>query len=179
MKIAIFGIGNVLLTDEGVGVHVLNELKRRYDFPDHVTLIDGGTMGLDLLPFFEGHDKVLFIDAVHFHMEPGAIHYIKGDEIPLLLSSKLSVHQIGLPDMLFSSSFMDRTPEEVCLIGIEPESMDTGYGLTPRVQSKVEELIKMVLLHLKDWGVEGKKKISNQGEAERDVSCYPIKDYSY
>ncbi len=179
MKIAVFGIGNILLKDEGVGVHVLNELKSRYDFPDYVTWIDGGTMGLDLLPFFEGHDKVLIIDAAHFHSEPGTIGMLIGDEIPQFLSSKLSVHQIGLPDMLCASNLMEVTPKEIRLIGIQPDSIETGYGLTLTIQSKMDEIIRMVLLQLKEWGVEVKIKKSSKGVAKTNVSRRTIKDYSY
>ena len=101
MNVAILGIGNILLRDEGIGVHAVNKLKNEYEFPEFVRLIDGGTMGLDLLPFFEGNDKVLIIDAVDFKKEAGTIDIIEGDKIPAFLTSKLSVHQIGLPAMLF------------------------------------------------------------------------------
>ncbi len=158
MKIAIIGIGNVLLMDEGIGVHALNELKERYILPDCVNLIDGGTMGLDLLPFFEGNDRVLFIDAADFRTDPGIIKILRGEEIPRFLCSKLSVHQIGLPDMHCASALMGITPEDTRLIGIQPESVETGYGLTPRIQSKMEEIIAVVLSLLRDWGVHCEEK---------------------
>ncbi len=152
--LSVCGIGNVLLSDEGVGVHVLNDLRRRYVFPDNVELIDGGTMGLDLLPFIEGKAKVLFIDAANFNSEPGTIKELKNDEIPSFFSSKLSVHQIGLPDMLAASKIMGNLPEEMCLIGIQPKKIETGYGLSNEIKEKIDELISRIISRLLYWGVK-------------------------
>ncbi len=115
MNIAVFGIGNLLLSDDGVGVHVLHRLIKEYEFPDHVEFIDGGTKGLDLLPLFESRDKVLIIDAANFNKEPGTIDSVEGDKIPAFLSTKLSVHQIGLPDTLFAAKLMEITPLLRCV----------------------------------------------------------------
>jgi hydrogenase maturation protease len=158
LRIAILGIGNVLLSDEGVGVHVLNRLRNEYEFPEDVKLIDGGTMGLDLLPFFEGNDKVLIIDAVDLKKDPGTIGSLAGDEIPRFLSSKLSVHQIGLPDMLFAAGLMGITPSEMCLIGIQPKSMGYGTELSEEIKAQMEALLEQVLQKLNEWGVEVVRK---------------------
>jgi len=105
-SIAVVGIGNILLSDDGVGVHLLNELEAKYNFPDCVELIDGGTMGLDLLPFLEGKDRIVFIDAVNFKEKAGFIGELINGEIPQFFSTKLSVHQIALPDMLATGRFL-------------------------------------------------------------------------
>ena len=160
MDIAVFGIGNILLSDDGVGVHVLNRLKEEYDLPGYVELIDGGTKGLDLLPLLEDRDKVLFIDAANFKKGPGTIGEVEGDKIPAFLSSKLSVHQIGLPDLLFSAKLMGVLPPEMCLIGIQPESMETSVEMSDVVKKGVEPLLQKVLDKLKGWGVEIVRKDS-------------------
>ncbi len=165
MNIAILGIGNILLSDEGIGVHAINKLKDEYEFPEYVRLIDGGTMGLDLLPFFEGNDKVLIIDAVNFRKEPGTIDIIEGDKIPDFLTSKLSVHQIGLPDMLFAARLMGIIPTEMCLIGMQPKSMESGIDLSEEIKMKLEPLVEKVLQRLQDWGVE----VIPKRKAERDL----------
>ena len=72
-KICVVGLGNLLLKDEGVGVHAVEALKGKYDFPEEVCLLDGGTLGLDLLHLIEGMDRVLFVDAVDLKREPGTI----------------------------------------------------------------------------------------------------------
>ena len=154
MRIAVLGIGNLLLSDDGVGVHVIKKLQEEYEFPDSVELIDGGTKGLDLLPLFEGKDKILIVDAANFRKEPGTIDTVEGDKIPAFLSSKLSVHQIGLPDTLFAAKLMDITPAEMSLIGIQPKSMETGIELSEEIKDRMEQLINKVLEKLNDWGVE-------------------------
>ena len=161
MNIAVFGIGNILLSDDGVGVHTVNKLKDEYEFPESVELIDGGTKGLDLLPLFENKDKVLIIDAANFKKEPGTIDIIEGDKIPSFLDSKLSVHQIGLPDTLFAARLMGITPPEMCLIGIQPKSVETSTELSDAVKRQLTPLIDIVLKRLKDWGVEAVPKTAS------------------
>lgn len=158
MNITVLGIGNILLRDDGVGVHAIQKLRDEYEFPKSVKLIDGGTKGLDLLPFFEGNDKVLIIDAANFKKEPGTIDTIEGDKIPGFLSSKLSVHQIGLPDMLFAARLMGITPSEMCLIGIQPKSVESGTELSEEIKTRFGPLLDRVLQKLRDWGVEVVRK---------------------
>ncbi|MBI4699321.1 MAG: HyaD/HybD family hydrogenase maturation endopeptidase [Nitrospirae bacterium] len=160
MNIAVFGIGNILLSDDGVGVHAVNKLKDEYEFPESFELIGGGTKGLDLLPLFENRDKVLIIDAANFKQEPGTVDTVEGDKIPAFLSTKLSVHQIGLPDMLFAARLMEIMPAEICLIGIQPKSMETGTELSEDIMKQFEPLVNRVLQKLKEWGVEEKTKKS-------------------
>jgi hydrogenase maturation protease len=83
VNITVLGIGNILLSDDGVGVHVINRLKAEYEFPEHVRLMDGGTKGLDLLPYLEECDKILIIDAANFKKDPGTIDSIEDDRIPV------------------------------------------------------------------------------------------------
>jgi hydrogenase maturation protease len=153
-NITIIGLGNILLKDEGVGVHVANAVKERYTLSPEVEIIDGGTMGLDLLPFFEGRDKILLVDAVDFGREPGHVGMLGKGEIPAVLESKLSMHHISLSDVLFTASFMGIGPDELCLIGIQPESLDIGLDMTGTVGDKFETLVDMTINKLGDWNVE-------------------------
>jgi len=150
----VLGIGNLLLSDDGVGVHIVNRLRNEYTFPDNVTLIDGGTKGLDLLPLLEGKEKVLFVDAANFNKEPGTIDTVMGENIPAFLSQKLSMHQIGVPDMLFAARLMGIFPPEMCLIGIQPKSMETSTEMSEEVKNRFDELYLKVLDKLREWGVE-------------------------
>ena len=158
MKIIVLGIGNTLISDDGVGVHIVNKLNDEYTFPDNVTLIDGGTKGLDLLPFIEGSDRLLIIDAANFKKEPGTIDTVVGDKIPAFLTQKLSVHQIGIPDMLFAAKLMDISPKEMCLIGIQPKSMETSTEMSQEIKARFDDLYTKVLDKLKEWGVDPVKK---------------------
>jgi hydrogenase maturation protease len=155
IKTAILGIGNILLRDEGVGVHAVRALQERYTFPEDVELIDGGTMGLDLLPFIEDKDRLLIIDAVNFKdTPPGTVRIIEGKDIKAFLDTKLSVHQIGLPDMLFSASLKGTIPPEMCLVGIQPDTIEVGLQMSEKLNERFETLINAILDKLKSWGVE-------------------------
>ena len=158
MNIAVFGIGNMLLSDDGVGIHVLHKLQNEFNFSPSIELIDGGTKGLDLLPLFENRDRVLIIDAANFKKAPGTIDTVEGDNIPAFLSTKLSVHQIGLPDMLYAAKLMDIMPQETCLIGMQPLSMDTATDMSEVVSCQMDNLIERVIGKLNEWGVEAKPK---------------------
>lgn len=162
----IIGIGNLLLKDEGVGVHAIEALRERYSFPGDVQLLDGGTKGLDLLCFIEG-DRLMLIDAVDFSAEPGTIRLLEGDAIHKFLDMKFSVHQIGVPDMLFAAMFCDELPPHVCLVGIQPESLEPGVELTDTLNGKMDELLKAAVGKLHAWGIDVK-------EAASSVSCDSI-----
>ncbi len=154
MAIALVGIGNILLKDEGVGVHVINAIREKYTFSPEVEIIDGGTLGLDLLPLFEGKDKILIVDAVNFGKEPGHIGVIEDDDIPSVLHAKLSVHHIGLSDVLFAAKLMDIKPAKICLIGIQPQSLDVGLEMTECISGKIENLVDLTIKTLKEWNIK-------------------------
>src|SRR5512138_736470 len=104
MKVLIFGAGNLILSDEGFGVHFVNYLAEHYQLPENVELYDGGTLGIMVTHKFEEADKVLLIDIVEASGEAGAIHRYSKEEIMLnRLPVKLSPHQIGIQEMLFIS----------------------------------------------------------------------------
>lgn len=154
MAISVIGLGNILLRDEGVGVHVINTIKGRYTLPPEVEIIDGGTLGLDLLPLIEGKDKLLIVDAVDFRKEPGFIGVIEDDDIPSTLFAKLSVHHIGLSDVLFAAKLLDIKPSKIRLIGIQPQSLDVGLDMTDCINERIENLIDLIITTLKEWNVE-------------------------
>jgi hydrogenase maturation protease len=153
-RISVLGLGNILLTDEGVGVHAINAIKERYTFSPEIEIIDGGTMGLDLLPIFQTQDKILIIDAVDFKKEPGHVGTIEGNKIPSVLNTKLSVHHIGLSDLLFTAKLTRTTPLEVYLVGIQPKSLDVGLDMTDEIRVKLDSMIDLVIQKLKEWNVE-------------------------
>lgn len=111
-------------------------------------------MGLDLLPFLEGMDNVLIADAVNFDKQPGTVEVIEGDKIPSSLSSKLSIHQIGLPDILFASRLMGAMPEKIALAGIQPETIETGLEVSDVVRKNLERLVNVIIDKLREWGAD-------------------------
>jgi len=155
-EIAVMGIGNILMQDEGIGVHIIRELEK-YDFNPHIALIDGGNMGMDLLPFFDEYNRMIIVDAVDFEKEPGFIDTIENDDILALFTTKMSLHHLGLKDVLSYAKLLDQTPEDLCLIGIQPEKIEMEMQLSKTVSSRSHELITLVLQKLKIWGISCNK----------------------
>ncbi len=156
-QIAVMGIGNILMQDEGVGVHIIRELEK-YDFHPHITLIDGGNMGMDLLQFFYEYNQMIIVDAVDFEEKPGFIDTIENDDILTLFTTKMSLHHLGLKDVLSYAKLLDQTPEELCLIGIQPEKIEMEMELSKTVNSKIDTLTQLVLEKLKTWGVNSESQ---------------------
>ena len=151
--ITILGLGNILMTDEGVGVRTINEFERRYEVPDYVEIVDGGAAGLDLIPFIEGREKVMMVDAVNFDREPGYIDLLENDAIPVRITQKASMHHLGLMDVLCIVRMSGNLPKELCLIGIQPKSLDLGIDMTKEMWDKVDDLIECIAAKLRDWNI--------------------------
>ena len=182
MKTAVIGIGNLLYQDEGVGVHVVNNMMARYGFPPECTIIDGGTKGLELLPMIEEQDAIIMVDAVDFGEKPGFIKVIEDQDMKAYLDLKFSVHQIGIPDMLFAMEFKGIKPPKICLIGIQPppEEFEMKPRLTPVIAARLDELIELTVERLRAWGVPVEtKKPEDYSELPpeyRHVSGDPIEN---
>jgi hydrogenase maturation protease len=151
LRTLILGVGNILLQDEGIGVRVVEHLKEHYTFPEEVQVLDGGTMGLDLLFYLEGIDRLLVIDAVDARRAPGTIVRLVDGEIPALLGRRLSPHQIGLADLLSVAELRDLTPQHVVLIGVQPDSLETGLELSPTISGQMPSIVDMVLKEVRNW----------------------------
>ena len=171
IRISLIGLGNILLQDEGVGVQAVEALRKSFDFPEDVRLIDGGTLGLDLLPFIEGMEKILFVDAVDLQKEPGTIAILEDEDLPSFLEPKLSLHHVGLSDLLFASSLMGIRPPKITLMGIQPEKVEVGLDLSIRVTENFEKFINAILEKLRDWGVVFREKTNRESGY---VSSHPV-----
>ncbi|AJE04523.1 HyaD/HybD family hydrogenase maturation endopeptidase [Geobacter pickeringii] len=153
MAVLVLGIGNLIMTDDGIGVRVVQRLAASYRFPSGVTVVDGGTLGLDLLPMMEGVDRLLIIDAVETGGAPGTLVRLAGDEIPVAFRTKLSPHQMGLQDLLAVAELQGNLPGEMVLWGVQPESVEVGMELTAAVAAREELLEDEVLAELAGWGI--------------------------
>lgn len=160
-RVTVLGLGNILLSDEGVGVYAAAALSERFIFSPSVDIIDGGTMGLDLLPLFQDRDRILIIDAVDFGKDPGHIGIVEGDAIRSVLNTKLSVHHIGLADLLFTAKLTREDPLELCLIGIQPHSLETGVNMTAHISGQFDNILKIIVHKLKQWNVVSRAKGTN------------------
>lgn len=144
-KDLILGVGNLLLTDEGVGIHVVQKLLEYADLPPDVEIVDGGTAGLGLLYYLEGVNRLVIVDAVELHAAPGTIVRWNGEQVPVYMAMKVSPHEITLPDFLAAARLRDLYPQEVIVWGIQPESLEVGVDLSPTLAAKLDELVQNVL----------------------------------
>ena len=153
-SVLVLGLGNILLSDEGVGVRVVERLQDKYEFPEGVQALDGGVRGLALLSYLEGVQRLLIVDAVSIGKEDGSLTRLEGDQVPAFLSPKVSPHQAGLADLLMVARLTELYPEEVVLWGVKPAVTDTGLELSSAVAARVDELVDKVVEELGRWGVE-------------------------
>jgi len=158
MRILLLGLGNILLRDEGVGVHVAQKLQE-LTLPCNVEVMDGGTASLDALLLVEGIERLVVIDAVEAGKKPGTIYRIElgaveKDRFRQSLiqqgRSNISLHQIGLLDALSIAERTNCAPKEVVVIGVEPGRIDCGLELTDEVKQKIPEVIDAILKEIEN-----------------------------
>lgn len=154
MGILILGLGNTMMTDDGFGSRMVEMLKTRFSFPSEVAVLDGGTLGLDLLPRLEGIDRLLIIDALEMDAEPGEAFRLEGEEVPRAFASKLSVHQMGVQDLLAVAELQGHLPSELVVWGVQPGTIEMGLELTPAVTAATDRILAGILEELRGWGVD-------------------------
>jgi hydrogenase maturation protease len=159
-KVTLIGLGNILMRDEGVGVHAVRHFEEHYEIPPGLEVVDGGTSGLDLLPYIENRDQILIVDAVNFRKEPGYIGVLENQEVPALFGLKDSLHRLGLMDVLAAAQLLGVAPREICLIGIQPLAIETGLNLTDTIQARLAPLVARILAHLQTWGLSLTPRVS-------------------
>jgi hydrogenase maturation protease len=147
----VIGLGNPLMADDGVGLAALDRL-RGVEFDPPVTLIDGGTWGLNLLPVIEDADEVLLLDAINVAAEPGTLTVLEMHQLPKYLSTKVSPHQVDLHDVLALAELRGRLPSRTAAIGIQPAIVEMRSGLSPAVQQGVDALARAAVQRLREWG---------------------------
>ena len=151
LRIVVLGLGNILLQDEGLGIRALERLRTRYRLPPAVQALDGGVMGLDLLPYLDDVDALLVIDAVQTGRLAGSLVRLEDEAIPAALAVKMSVHQVGLQELLATSRLQGTLPPRVVLWGMEPAAIEWGLDLSPSVAASLDELVDAVARELRDW----------------------------
>ena len=158
-EVVVLGLGNILTEDEGIGVHAANHLQEHYHFKPEIEIVDGGTSGLDLLPFFGPEKSILIIDAVNFEMEPGTVGKLEDDAILAQLDPKISLHHLGLSDLISVAELLDKKAKRMTLLGIQPKSMENlDLEMTPTIKGVFDKVIENALHILKEWGIESHKQ---------------------
>ena len=152
-KTLVLGLGNIIMRDEGLGVRACERLTRHYRLPDDVNVLDGGTLGLDLLPYLEGVTDLLIIDAVNAGAPPGSLVRLENEQIPQTLALKMSMHQVGLQELLAVMALRGQTPPRVVLWGMEPLILEPGLDLSEPVLANLDTLVASVVAELRSWGM--------------------------
>lgn len=151
-KFLLLGVGNILYTDEGVGVRAVERLLETYDFPDNVTLMDGGNLGMRLMEPLMASDYCIVLDAVLGGDAPGTIYRLTGEDLRKSLAFKDSMHQSDLVDTLIYCELIGKRPETV-VIGMEPFDYQTlGIELSTTVAERLPAMLDIALKELRDAG---------------------------
>ncbi len=143
---AVIGIGNLLLKDEGVGVHVVRVLEGR-ELPPGVEVIDAGTATMELLPLLQEAERVVVIDAIKAGGEPGTVYRVSPEDLMATEDRPLSLHQVGLLEVLEMARQLG-SRAEVVIIGVEPKEISWGMELTPEIAAKVPKVADLALQEL-------------------------------
>ncbi|MEW6161782.1 MAG: HyaD/HybD family hydrogenase maturation endopeptidase [Nitrospirota bacterium] len=150
-KFVILGVGNLLLSDEGVGVHIANELMKM-ELPPEVSVVEGGTNGFHLINVITEADRLIVIDAVKGGGAPGSIYRFDINDVRNCPSGfKTSVHQIGILEVIDLSGLIGKTPQTT-VIGVEPKSLELGMELSPEIKAKIPRIIELIFEELKKSG---------------------------
>ncbi len=143
-KTVILGVGNILRSDEGVGVHIVKELERFTVNGSRFTVIDGGTLGIDLIPFIENADKLIIVDAVKDGGKPGTVYKFRREDIHdtryTIHDTRYSLHQINLIDTLNIMEIQNKLPKETVIIGVEPKNLGWGEELSEEIKKRIPEI---------------------------------------
>ena len=150
-EITVLGIGNTILSDEGFGVRVIEYLQKNFTFPENVSLIDGGTLGVELQHFIVGTKKLLIIDSIDGGAEPGKIFHLHGDEILKHFTQKISAHEIGIQDILTMLEITGKKIPCVELIGVQPYSLEAGTELSETMKKFLPTFAEKTLKILENW----------------------------
>ncbi len=148
------GLGNVLCSDDGLGIAAVTELQRGYTPPAGVEIMDGGTLGLSLLPILMDAESVILVDAIDTGEAPGTPVRVEGSDVIPAARERLSPHQVGVADLLDGATLCESYPSRVVLLGIVPGSTGLGTTLAPNVAAGVPDLVDRVLAEIRTQGFQ-------------------------
>ena len=148
-KIVVIGIGNLLLMDEGIGIHVINELEQ-HKLPENVDIYDGGTGGFKLIDLMHEAKRVIFIDAVETSKAPGTITTFKSKDVRSIYpKKKYSLHDTDLLEVIKMAELLG-TPPEIEIMGIQPKTINYGTTLSKELTDSMPDIIKTVLSRIEE-----------------------------
>lgn len=166
------GVGNLLWADEGFGVRALERLNGRFAPPPEVRLIDGGTLGLGLLDAFTDTRDLLILDCADLRAPPGTLRVLHGNDVRPWTSTKLSAHQGGISDVLAAAALLDRLPERLAVVAVQPLELDDyGGPLSDVVRKRLDPAVDAAVRVLADWGHRFRPRSMPCGAPALTPSC--------
>jgi len=158
MRTIVFGAGNLLLSDEGLGVHLVRRMNEKYMPSPDVEFYDGGTMGILATHKLEETDHVIIVDSLEATGTPGELRVYEKKDIMLdKIPAKMSPHQIGLQEVLTLSELREKAPETITFYGVIPASLDSSVELSEEVAERMDEIESLIVKELSEMGIELKQ----------------------
>ena len=154
LEAVVLGLGNVLRSDEGLGIFALGRLESTYTLPPGVRVVDGGTLGLELLAEIEASERLLVLDAVLSGEAPGTLARLEGDEVPAFIGRHGSAHDTGLNDVLALARWRGNAPTHLVVLGLQPERLELGWGLSTGIDAGLSALADAAATQLEQWGLQ-------------------------
>lgn len=148
----VLGLGNPLMGDDGVGVAAVERLEADWELPAGVSVVDGGTWGMNLLPMIEAAEGLILVDAIRHGGAPGSHVHLERHELPRYFAHKISPHQIDLREVLALAEWRGTLPRQLVAIGVEPGRVEMVHALSPAVDAAMDELVERVVDHLEEMG---------------------------
>ena len=142
VDLLVLGLGNLLCGDDGAGVVAVARLAERFETPDGAIVLDGGTLGLSLLPYLRDARAVILVDAVAGDGPPGTLVRLAGDDVASAAAHRLSPHQVGVADLLDGLRLLGGRPETIVLVGLVPAELELSVERTPAVETKIDDLVE-------------------------------------
>ncbi|MBV2122000.1 MAG: HyaD/HybD family hydrogenase maturation endopeptidase [Candidatus Thiodiazotropha sp. (ex Ctena orbiculata)] len=153
-RVLILGIGNTLLSDEGIGIHLVTAMQQKIGDIPGVTYMDGGTLSFTLAEPIADADGLIVVDAARMNQPPGSLQVFHNDAMDRYLSgNRSSVHEVSLGDLLDIARLSETLPAERCLVGIEPKELDWGESLSDAVAPTLDQGIEAIISILKEWRI--------------------------
>ncbi|MES9941287.1 MAG: HyaD/HybD family hydrogenase maturation endopeptidase [Candidatus Thiodiazotropha sp. 6PLUC1] len=152
-SVLILGIGNNLLSDEGIGVHLVNRMQQRFGEIDGVNFLDGGTLSFTLAEPIAESEGLIVVDAARMNLPPGSLKVFHNEQMDkYLMGNRSSVHEVSLGDLLDIARLSETLPDPRCLVGIEPKELDWGETLSEVVEPAIDKGIDEIVSILGGWG---------------------------
>jgi hydrogenase maturation protease len=148
----VIGLGNPLMTDDGVGLAALHLLETAWSFDPEVQFLDGGTWGMNLLHPIESAQRVVLLDAIDQGAAPGAVVVLERDALPRFFGLKVSPHQVDLKEVLAVAELRGTLPERIVAIGLQPARIALGTALSDGLEHQLPALVDEVVARLEAWG---------------------------